>query len=67
MEHIIKKHETETYNPPIRRFLYNIENRATCNIKTGLYIDFLTPETTRLLRSTKFKINKDENGENLPH
>ena len=27
----------------------------------------LTPETTKLLRSTKSKITNDENGENVPH
>ena len=31
------------------------------------YLELLTPETMELLRSTKSKINKDENGENVPH
>ena len=33
----------------------------------GYYLELLTPETMKLLGSTKSKINKDTNGENLPH
>ena len=36
-------------------------------IKTGYYLELLTLETMKLLGSTKSKITKDENGENLPH
>ena len=36
-------------------------------IKTGYYLELLTPETMRLLRSTEHKITKDKNGENVPH
>ena len=35
--------------------------------KTGYYLGLLTPETTKLLESTKSKIKKDENGENVPN
>ena len=35
-------------------------------IKTGYYLEILTPETMKLLESTKSKITKDENGENVP-
>ena len=31
------------------------------------YVEFLTPETMILLGSTKSKINKDKNDENVPH
>ena len=31
------------------------------------YLQFLTSETMKLLRNTKCKITKDENGENIPH
>ena len=31
------------------------------------YLELLTPETVILLRSTKNKITKDENGENVPY
>ena len=35
--------------------------------KTGYYLKLLTPETIRLLRSTKSKITKDQNSENVPY
>ena len=36
-------------------------------IKSGYYLELLTPETIKLLRSTESKITKDKNGENVPH
>ena len=36
-------------------------------IKTRYYLELLTPETVKLLGSTKTKISKDENGKNVPH
>ena len=44
-----------------------IENRITFKIKTGYYFQLLTPETMKLLGSTKNKIAKDKNDENVPH
>ena len=44
-----------------------IENRITFKIKTGYYLELLTPETMKLIGSTKNKITKDKNGENMPH
>ena len=35
-------------------------------IKTGYYIELLTPKTMKLLGSTQSKIIKNENGENVP-
>ena len=43
------------------------ENRITFKIKTGNYLERLTSETMKLLGSTKSKINKTENGDNVPH
>ena len=34
-------------------------------IETGYYLELLTPETMKLLRSTKNNMGKDENGENV--
>ena len=48
-------------------YVNKIENRITFEIKTGYYLELLTPETMKLHESTKNKINKDENGENVPH
>ena len=45
----------------------NMKNRITFKIKTGYYLEFLIAETVKLLGSTKSKITKDENGENVPH
>ena len=36
-------------------------------IKTGYYLELLTPGTMKLLGSNKSKITKDKNGENVPH
>ena len=38
-----------------------MENRITFKIKTGYYLQLLTPETMKLLGSTKSKISKDKN------
>ena len=42
-----------------------IENRIMFKIKTGYYLKLLTPETMKLLETTKSKITKEENGENV--
>ena len=47
-------------------YVNKIENRATFKIKNGYSLDLLTPETMKLLGSTKNKIIKDENGKNVP-
>ena len=44
-----------------------IENRVTFKIKNGYSLELLMPETMKLLGSSKNKIIKDENGENVPH
>ena len=36
-------------------------------IKTGYYLEQLMSKTMKLPRSTKSKINKDEDGENVSH
>ena len=66
-EYILEKHETPFVNPSIRIYVNKIENRITFKIKTGCYLDLLTPEMIKLLGGTKNKITKDENGENVPN
>ena len=44
-----------------------MESRITFKIKTRCYLELLTPQTTKLLGSTKSKTIKDENGENVPN
>ena len=48
-------------------YVNNLENRITFKIKTEYYLENLTPETMKLLGSTKRKRNKDQNGENVPY
>ena len=48
-------------------YVNKIENRITFKIKTRYYLELLTPETIKLLESTKSEITKDKNGENVPH
>ena len=51
----------------MRIYINKIENRVTFEIKTRYYLQILTPETMKLLWSTKSTITKDENGENMPY
>ena len=51
----------------MRIYTNKIENRITFKIKRGHYLEFLTTETMKLLRSTKGKILKNKNGENVPY
>ena len=48
-------------------YINRIENRITFKIKSGYYLELLTPETMKLLGRTESKITKDRNGENVPH
>ena len=56
-----------TDNLPISTYVNKIENIFTFKIKTGCYLQLLTSETIKLLGSTKNKITKDEDGENVFH
>ena len=66
-DHILKKRSENVDNPSIIIYIDKIENRITFKIKNGYYLELLTPETMRLLGTTVSKINKDKNGENVPH
>ena len=41
-------------------YINRIENRITFKIKSGYYLELLTPETMKLLGSTESKITKDK-------
>ena len=43
-----------------------IKNRIVVKIKTGYKLELLTPETMKLLGSTKKDVGKDKGGENVP-
>ena len=65
-EFIIKKHETLIENPPIQIYPDKIKNRNVFKIKTGYKLELLTPETMKLLESTKKDVDSDKNSENVP-
>ena len=48
-------------------YVYKIENKVMFKIKTGYYLEHLMSKTMKLPRSTKSKISKDEDGENVSH
>ena len=63
-KYILKKHGENTNKPSVQIYVNKIENRITFKIKDGYSLELLTPETTG---STKSKISKDKNGENVPY
>ena len=63
----LENHETVTGNPSIKIYVNKIENTIMFKIKTWYYLELLMSETMKLLGSTKSKITKDENSENVPH
>ena len=65
-EFIIKKHKTLTENAPVQIYPNEIKNRIAFEIKTGYKLELLTPETMKLLGSTKKVVDKDKNSENVP-
>ena len=66
-EYIFKKHEEETVNLSITIYINEIENRITFKIKTGYYLELLTPKTMTFVGSTKSKITKNGNGKSVPN
>ena len=66
-EYILKKHSESVDDPPIEIFVSKNEKRITFKIKNGYYLELLTNETVKLLRSTESKITGEKNGENVPH
>ena len=54
----------EAVNYSITIYVNKMENRITFKIKTGYYLEHLTPETKKLLGSIKSKTNKNKNSEN---
>ena len=65
-EFIIKKYKTLAENPPIQIYPNKIKNRIVFKIKTGYKLELLSPETMKLLGSTKKDVGKDKNVEDKP-
>ena len=55
-----------TENPPIQIYPNKIKNRIVFKIKTGYKLELLTPETMKLLRSTKKMLIQIKKNENVP-
>ena len=66
-DYILKKHRENTDKPLVQICGNKIENMVTFKITDGYSLELLTTETMKLLGSTKNKITKDKNGENVPH
>ena len=60
-EYMLKKLGERTINPSIKTHINKIENGIIFKIKTGYYLEILTIETMKLLRSTKSNITKNNN------
>ena len=63
----MKKHGENIDEPSVQIYVNRIESRITFRIKDGYTLQLLTPETMKLLGSTKNKRTKDKNGENVLH
>ena len=66
-EYILKKHSKSVDNPSIRIYVNKMENRITFKIKSGYYLELLTPETMKLLGRAESKTTKNKKGKNVPH
>ena len=55
-----------TDNPSIKIYSNKIKNRIVFKIKNGYKLELLTPETMKLLGSTKNAVDEDKNSENVP-
>ena len=59
---LLKKHETITNNPPVQIYTNKLKNRIVFEIKTGYKLELLSPDTVKLLGSTKKDIAQDKDG-----
>ena len=67
---VYKKHFNNRKRDGIARvviYVNKIENRIMFKIKTRYYLELFTPETMKLLGSTKSKITKNQSGKDVPH
>ena len=59
------KHETLTESSPVEIYPNKIKNRIVFKIKTGYRLELLSPETMKLLGSTKKDVDQDKNREDV--
>ena len=65
-EYIIKKHENIKDSPPVQIYTNKIKNIIIFEIKTSYKLELLSPETMKLLGSTKKDVDQDKDGEDVP-
>ena len=66
IEFTIKKHKTLTENPPVQIYPNKIRYGIAFKVKTGCKLELLSPETMKLLGSTKKDVDQDKDGEDVP-
>ena len=66
-EYNLEKHGEDIDEASVQILVNKIENKITFKVKKGYSLELLTLKTMKLLESTKNKIIKDKNGENVPH
>ena len=64
-EFIIKKYETLVENFLVQIYYNKIKNRIVFKVKTGYKLELLSPETMKLLGSTKKDVDQDKGGEDV--
>ena len=65
-EYFVKKDETIANNPPVQIYVNKIKNLVILKINTGYKLELLSPETMKLLESTKKDVHQNKDGENVP-
>ena len=59
-EYILEKHGEDIDEPSVQIYINKIENRITFKIKDRYSLEYLAPETMKLLGSIENKITKDK-------
>ena len=65
-EFMIKNHKTLAEISPIQIYPNKIKDGIVFKVKTGYKLELLSPETMKLLESTKKDVDKDKDGEDVP-
>ena len=65
-EYIIEKHEAIADIFSVQIYINKIKNRIAFKIKAGYKLELLSPETMKLLGSTKRDIDQDKDGKDAP-
>ena len=66
IKYMMKKNEILSFNPLIHVYINTINNRLVFKIKDGHKLEVKTPKSIKLFASTKKKIVKTKNGDNVP-